>query len=299
MKQPSDSDFALVVNFPPGTENPSRIFGAITELIEAFSSFDAELIKSVDVNLKPVLVLEDIQGGSIRIWFGNLLKALDDDGIKNLDWKPLIGQYLVKGKYMILKAIERTPTISSRKELIGLRDELQQLAESTSTNKLFPTAAPIELPRLITGMRQVSSALSRLGPGETAEYETTEGKVSVNPAFRLTDEEFEQLLTAETIISISLMILKVKKPDYLGESMWEFRHEGRSVQARVEDIGWLRRFQNREIDVRPGDAIRASVRVEVKYGFDGDVVAKHHIIERVDDVLRYNPKQDGLFPTGG
>ena len=49
------------------------------------------------------------------------------------------------------------------------------------------------------------------------------------------------------------MILAVKKPDYLGDSKWDLRHGKRPISARIEDGAWLRRFQSREVDVRPGN----------------------------------------------
>ena len=81
------------------------------------------------------------------------------------------------------------------------------------------------------------------------------------------------------------MLLLEKKPDYLGVSMWEFRNYEHPIDAKILDLEWLRRFQNREVDVRPGDSLRAFVKTEVKYGFQSEVVAVHHSVLEVREVI--------------
>jgi hypothetical protein len=81
------------------------------------------------------------------------------------------------------------------------------------------------------------------------------------------------------------MILPVKKPDYLGNSQWELRHGKRNILARIEDGQWLRRFQGRQEDVRPGDALRCRVQIEYNYGFDNELVSERFTVLEVMEVL--------------
>ena len=57
--------------------------------------------------------------------------------------------------------------------------------------------------------------------------------VGFNLEFELAPESIEDLVTKDKLMSQSEMILKVKKPDYLGESKWDFRHGGRSFPAKI------------------------------------------------------------------
>jgi len=75
------------------------------------------------------------------------------------------------------------------------------------------------------------------------------------------------------------MILKVKKPDFLGESMWEFRFSDHSIEAKFLDFDWLKRFREGSVVLRPGDAIRALVESEFRYNHEGEVIfASHKIV---------------------
>ena len=124
-------------------------------------------------------------------------------------------------------------------------------------------------------------------------YKTKEHILFTNPAFQ---EQIEDLLTAETIFSTSEMILKIKKPDYLGDSKWEFRHRKEAINARIEDAEWMNRFRNREIALKPGDSIKATVNIEVKYDFDREVTAVNHTITKIIEVIISKPNaQSNLF----
>ena len=93
------------------------------------------------------------------------------------------------------------------------------------------------------------------------------------------------------------MILKVKKPDYLGESQWEFRHETHPIPAKILDEKWLKDFQSRKHDVRPGDSLRAIVETEVNYDYNQEVVGTHYYVIEVKEVIRQGSQnQLNLMP---
>ncbi|MEB3283227.1 MAG: hypothetical protein VKK42_30335 [Lyngbya sp.] len=92
------------------------------------------------------------------------------------------------------------------------------------------------------------------------------------------------------------MILKIKKPDYLGESKWEFKHEKRTINVKIQDLEWLSKFRNREVVVAPGDAIKAIVEVISKYDFSGEVISIQYSIQKVLEVIPMPPEsQLSLF----
>jgi hypothetical protein len=70
--KPLDSDFGIEIDFQPGTDAPSRVFKTITALIEAFQIVDRQLAESV-ARIEPVLLLENIEAGSIIVWLRNKL----------------------------------------------------------------------------------------------------------------------------------------------------------------------------------------------------------------------------------
>ncbi len=288
------ADFSIEVDFKKGSEAPSRVFRTISELIEAFSAFDRDLIRSIDVEIEPVMLLEDIEAGSVRTWLTYLLKEIDDDALKNLDWKKAVGTYLVKAKYRVIKFLENKTQISDRIEIIELERDLLTLAQETDI-KHIPTYSPIPRPKLIENLVTLSSAAHHLKEGDKLFYTTAEDKVSFNLSFYIIPDAIEDLLTKEIITSTAEMILKVKKPDYLGESKWELKYEQKTLPVKILDTAWLQSFQNRDVDIRPGDSIRAIVEIITRYDYDNEVVSAQYNIKQVLEVLPYKPPVQGLL----
>lgn len=298
MPTPEDikADFCIEIEFKKGSKSsPARVFRTMTDLIESFQVIDNSLVQSIDVKIEPVLVLEDIEAGSLKAWLRNVLEVVDDEALKNIDWKPQVGRYLVKAKYFIVNFLEGKTEISDRKQIDDLSNNLLKAARDTDVLRI-PTYTPIPVPEITQSIRRISESLSHLDPDDKASYTTADDGASFNLEFNFAPEAIEELLTKETIINEQEMILKVKKPDYLGESMWDFRHEGRTIQAKILDQTWLESFQSRQSGVRPGDALRVKLQITVHYGYDGEVVGTYFSILEVIDIIPYNPpEQNALF----
>ena len=110
---PDKADFCIEVSFQKESENPSRVFRSTYELIETCQFIDNSLVNVVDSNIEPILLLEDVESGSIKVWLKSLLKAIPDDSLYNIDWKPIIGQYLVRAKYYIIHFLEGKTQITN------------------------------------------------------------------------------------------------------------------------------------------------------------------------------------------
>ncbi len=278
------ADFSIQIDFERGSGSPARVFRSMTELIEACQEIDRSLCQSIDVTLEPVLLLEDIEAGSIKAWLRAVLDGIPDDALKNLDWKPVVGHYLVRAKRLMVDFTQDKTEITDRRQLDGLRKDLLELAEQTDIRRI-PAYQPIQPPKLIEDLRRLGQAVESLQDTDKVQFGTAEGDAGFNLKFRVAPERIENLLTQEVITSDETMILKVKKPDYLGTSMWDFRHGTRTIPARVSHAEWLGKFQKREVDVRPGDALRASVRKTTHYDYDGEVIAEHFELIEVIEVI--------------
>jgi hypothetical protein len=253
--------------------------------IRACETLDAELVQSIDSSIETVLVLEDIQEGSIKTWLRSLLLATEDNALKTLDWRPQVGKYLVRAKYAILRF---TDDETARRSLPALREEIRQIAAETDVRHL-PDYSPPSPRALINAVRDFQGVKDRLVEGDKARFiADLEGVPDweFNLSVRIPVEAIEDLAVAHTIeVPSAEMILPVKKPDYLGDSKWSLRHGKRNIEAEIEDENWLRRFQNRLEDVRPGDALRCRVRTEYLYGHDNELLTERYTGVEVLEVL--------------
>lgn len=279
-------DFGIEIQFDNTKESPAKAFRTLSEILEALHSVDVDLLGSIDSQIQPVTLLEDLQKGSIKGWFKNLLERIPDEGLKDLDWKKAVGHYLVKGKYIMIKFLEHKTAITSREELKDLEAELYTLAQETNV-KQIPSYTPIPTAKLVGSIRKISASMQYADEDNRIIYMASkEEKADFNLEFNFSPESIEDLLTKEVITSETEMILKVKKPDYLGDSQWELRHEKNAILVKIADVSWLRQFQEREINVRPGDSLRAKVKISVNYDYNNEVIGTHYEIIKVIDVIK-------------
>lgn len=291
--EPPDSEFAITVDFRKGEGSPTRVFSAASAMIEAFEKLDHSLVQSVDSFIRPQMVLEDVEVSSLKAWFKNVLNATDDQALKDMDWRPAVGKYLVRAKYMVIRWMEDE---DPPKTLPDLRKSLRELAEETDVRRM-PLYDPPDTKDLIDFASRVQKAKAQLGSDDRLRYETKDdGEIEITAVIDVAD--LEDLATKETYTSgPSQLILAVKKPDYLGISRWELRHGKRTISAKIEHEDFLHRFQGRQVDVRPGDALRCMVQSELRYGFDNSLISERYTIVEVLEVLPGAPEieQESLF----
>lgn len=279
----STADFGFKIDFARNTEDPARIFRALCELIKFCEVTDKALIKSLDIDVEYKLILHDIEEGSLIVW----LKYAFDSINEKINLK-LIYSYLVSGKSCIIEFVKPKNTIN-RSELIDLQERLHNSAKETKTNSL-DIYIPVNDKDLVSSLDSFQSAVSDFQDLDKLSYLIGESNIPVNQKFGISDSERESLLVKDKKTSTCEMILKVKKPDYLGESKWQFKHDRRTIDVKINDLDWLESFQkNREFSIKPGDAIKAEVEVTLKHGFSGEVLSTDYVLKKVIEVV---PMQD-------
>src|SRR4029079_11871778 len=94
------------------------------------------------------------------------------------------------------------------------------------------------------------------------------------------------LLQARKLVNQSAdMIFVVEMPDYQATGQWQLKHGGTRTLAYSEPGTLLDKFYRRELDIRPGDALRCRVDFETSYGPDHDVTAEGDRSVEVVEVL--------------
>lgn len=278
-------DFALRFDFDRGSRDPSRVFLILSDLIKALEDTDKTLINSIDANIKPVFLLEDIEEGSILVWLKAVLESVDDDGLRELNLAKIAGGYLVKAKYALIDFISKRAAIASVEEVQELQAGLLEIANETKDNELMVYPPP-NLSELLENIGKIQAPLNRLEPNEKIYYLTPTSLVEFNPSFAITPETIESLATKLRETNTNTMILKIKSVDFLGQSQWEFRYNRKALKAKIIDEAWLKSFKERRVSILPGDALRARVQIETRYDFNNEVISIQYTVVEVLGVLQ-------------
>ena len=186
------ADFGFEIDFRRDAGPASRVFAATHQFIKACEALDSELVQLIDSSIQTVLVLEDIESGSIKTWLRSVLTSADDDALEKLDWKPLVGAYLVRAKYAVIRWVDKDQSLDE------LRGEIQRIAAETDVRRL-PAYAPPSVPALIKAAKDFQAVKDRLVDGDRAKLLTGDGELEMNLSVRmsldnilLSHREFDQ-----------------------------------------------------------------------------------------------------------
>jgi hypothetical protein len=281
---PPDADFAFTINFERGSGDPRRVFDAASLLIDAFEELDEAVAGAVDSKIQTVMVLEDVEASSLKVWLKNVLHRIDDGAIKDLEWKKAVGAALLKAKYLVLRWLDKEQT-NAGTAIDIVREELRAIARETDV-KHSPDYAPVHEGKLVASMDKIQEAKRALGPKDTLIIESDQDtyEVDLSKTWEPSDVVKVENLTETT--SEGELILRIKKPDLLGSSVWQFSHGRATISAPIHDEKWLADFHYRKIALHSGDALRVLVKTIFNYDKKGVLVDQKIEILKVKEVIK-------------
>jgi hypothetical protein len=289
---PPDADFSFTIDFKRGTGDPRRVFDAASELISGFEMFDGAVAASIDSQTKTVMVLEDVQSGSLRVFLKNVLKRVDDEALKSLEWKKAVGAALVRAKYVALEFLD-SEEASGSDAVYSLLHDLREIAEETDIRHL-PDYPPIHEGRLISSLDKIQDAKRILAPGDRLTIETDGKTYEVDLTKTWSPATAIEVPDTRETRSEGEVIFGIRRPDLLGEAMWQFSHGKVNISASISDERWLQKFHDRQIALYSGDSMRCRVTFTYVYDEDGGLLEQKTDVIEVLEIIRSGGSQGGF-----
>ena len=292
---PPDSDIEIKIDFDERHGSAARVFDIASNLIRAFEDLDRVLVTTVDSRISTALILEDVEKSSLRIFLRNLLTAVDDQALKELDWKQQVGKYLVKAKYIALEWLDRPIGEGQPAQIEDLTDRIRKLAQDTDVRHL-PDYPPINPARLAQSLDAIQRTKGQFREGEALTVTLDKSEYSVNverrwlPSEHLPETPIEQELSNEAD-----MVLIIRKPDFLAKSQWQFRHGKSTLSATMDVPDWMREFHQGKHVIKPGDALKVRARFDYRYDVNGDLCDQKTTIIKVYAVIQAAAPPRELF----
>jgi hypothetical protein len=283
---PPNADFSFKIDFAKGQGNPRRIFDAASELIDGFERLDEAVAGSVDVRMQPLLVLEDIEASSLRVWLSSMLQKIDDEGLRQGEIKKAIGPALVEAKWAAIGWLDKDQK-SAAAGAQELRKELRAIAAKSDLRHLGDYA-PIHEAKLLSALDSIQDGKRLLGPNDKLLLEAPSIKtyeVDLTQTWDPSDAIKIEKATTEKH-SEGEVILTIRKPDMVGFSKWQFTRGKFPVFAKIADEDWLNRFHDRKVSgFHSGDAMRCKVRFTYIFDERGTMIEEQIEITKVLEIL--------------
>jgi hypothetical protein len=270
----TDSDVVIEVVAGAGAHRPPEVAQA-QKLQEAVETSYRALAGPASIEVETVAVLEEIGRRSVSLWLkvrtaGN--RAADQEEASLL-------KFLARGTLAIIAWMDG----SSTHQLADLQQAIRVLAwgtsVTTSAHPVLPSSAD-----LVDAVAAWQKAKSGLSAGSSVRISTNNGSADLDLQKAIVEPR--TLLQARKLVNHSAdMIFVVEMPDYRATGQWQLKHGGIRTVAYSEPGTLLDKFYRRELDIRPGDALRCRVDFETSYGPDHEVIAERYRIVEVLEVL--------------
>lgn len=280
-----EGEIGLVIDYQQGHARALDVLSGAMQLIQALDALDRALLSSIDSELEPVSILNDVQHSSLKLLLARAIKHIPDDAIKTLDWKVWLGELLVKGKYRLLQNLDADgPEIQAT--LVSLEPDYK------SAPILIGYDAP-KVSDVHAALKQVSKARNLL-VDERVKVQTELGDIDLGSPVAQPAEP-----TSEAVRHITTRgreFFKVRYPDMIANAQWSIMRGGRTVRVDIQHQGWLDAYHRREFPILPGDTLDCSFEESIGYDQNLNEVERKLSIIEVHNVVSPSPppKQPGL-----
>ena len=271
----TDSDIVIEVT---SAENGRQALDSqtIRRLQEAVEASYCALAGEIRVRLETAAVLEEVSKRSLSMWLR--ARQMGDGALADLPDASLL-KFLARGTLAIIAWMDGSPTL----QLADLQQAIRVLAWGTSVTTSAQPALPTSS-ALVEAIAAWQRAKAAVGTGEAVRIISNNGSTLLDVGKRIAEPR--TLLLARKLVNHAAdMIFVVEMPDYEASGQWQLKRGSARSKAIVEPGTMLDKFYKRELDIRPGDALRCKVDTETSYGPDHEVLAERYRIVEIVEVL--------------
>jgi hypothetical protein len=134
-------------------------------------------------------------------------------------------------------------------------------------------------------LSSLAIASNGLIDNEKATYSDSQADTEISKGVAIGLKEIEESLTDKVIENTVRMFLLVRKPDFLGDSKWEFKHDKNPLLANIADQTWIESFREGSIALHPGDSMEIELHTISKYNRNGLLISQTNQITKVYGVI--------------
>ncbi len=294
MTQIKENLYPIKIEYDPESEGPARLFHALADLIESFRKTDELLVSSIGGEIKVKQYLKTVEDGSIIAWIKSKIEIPDQSTLAQNPANNDIEGYLEKGKQIIVDSIKNTKSFRKKEDFEAIKAKLRENAEYSKVATDF-TYKELDTINLASNMKSISDAAKKLNTNEKAFIGDLTHKTEIPQDTEIFINDIRESFIAESIESEGEKILKIKRIDFIGESMWDFKFGNTPLSAKINDITWMENFHNRKINLYPGDALHVLLRTKSDYDKRGTLILEHNEVLKVLKIIQNIDQQQGLY----
>jgi len=270
-----EGEFGLVIDYSPGKSAALDVLGGAMALVQSLDTLDRALLSTINTELEPVSILNDVQHSSLKILLARVLRKMPDEHLSSLEWKKWVGELLVKGKHLLLQKIDAdTPEIEQK---------LKELDAHYKAAPLLLGYEPPKVSKVKAALNDVSHARNSI-KDHIVTFQSELGDILLGTG--VTDDVIViDASVVDTITNKGREFLKVRYPDMLGNAQWTVLRSGRNTRVEILHQAWLNEYHARAFTILPGDSLDCSFEESIDYDAQRNEVDRKISITEVHAVI--------------
>lgn len=273
-------------------KNAIEAFNQMLRFYEVLSDFDKMLTRNISPNILSEYALIDVEYSSLRTKLVQVIKKIPDEWLSELEIRKIIGYFLVKLKYKLIKLLSDEKEINSKEQVQHLTDEVNGEIK-TFGDKYTIIVTQVNNYFILNAIDDLTQEVNNLNENELLEYKSQAGNIFIQRGVFLNKPKILSELGQRKIVNETKELLKLKKVDLLSdESKWDFLQGKRLIKAKVLDKKWLDSFHHRKVTIKPEDALMVTLRTTHTYNPNFDDKKTECEIVKVHSVI--SPDSDNI-----
>lgn len=282
-----EHEYEIKLDFEPGNNNPENLYKAMISAFKYLQESDDILSRTLSKENKVTMSLMSIKEGSLRNFIRTRTECPEQELQTNdQDLEQRVKKYFMEGKKAITQGLLAMDQITDEKQLQNIITSIKQAAiDANVISEPFYTLPSVEEIKDLAIVAE-ESANSLDSNSKITYIEEGQKPIELPKKLSVSKELLSDVDERKTVNSERMIVLKVKKPDFLGDSRWEMKHGSHRIVCKITDDKWIDKFKNKEVLVFPGDSLECRVILIEEYNVKGDLIKTEYIIMEVINVIQ-------------
>jgi hypothetical protein len=275
--------YEVKLDYKQGESDPADAFSVYAKVIKSFKRLDTLMGLSINSNISCKLTLDDIIPGSIISKMKAWLEGADGSLVQNtMPDKKSIQEFVDTGVKIFVETLNDTK-IESAQQVNDIKDKIEKLAVDNEIDNILTYTSPS--PKAILNVaNSFAKSVKQLSENESIYYHCNNDIIPIRKNIEVCFDKISEEFVNETTSVEGEMILKIKKPDLLENTLWTFKYD-KPIQAYIDDAEWLKNFRDGKIPLFSGDSLLTNVKIIAKYDKTGNLIREEYTVTKVKDKI--------------
>ena len=290
-------NYQIEIEYKSSEHDLIKTFSALALFIEGDENFSNIFLRLLGEIETQKAIMTNIEFSSIKVFLRNVFRNTSDDQIREKGHRAFISQFLIEIKNYFLKILSEKSEIDHR-IFDQVKPELIEIAKKNNIEQFIQldNLSPTEFLDCIDYLIKPSKILAN---NQNIRIKCQGHEYIINKDINYNRSEIERSINVEEIYRDQEIRILVKKPDYIGQSKWDFYYDGVPINAKIMHSEWLKRFQNGSLSTHeiplPGDGLRVRATIARTKDRIGRTISTEYEINEVLEVIKNHNKDEYQF----